>query len=260
MYDDNELFDELFRTLKTSGDTAQKIYDIILKIESMTASSATAGTAETAQDFVFTGQSTDLSYFANNSAMSAEMIESIPDANLRDAVKQEFNKAILDGKLQMDTKTGTITMTDKGREFINKPEFCRADAANRQTMAAAASQTQTVGIELNGTMQDLNYFRYADTLDMKSILQSGDVQTQVKILENFKSLRESGFIAVSGSTAQITEKGAGLISTSLFKQGFGAGVEKAAAAVPAAGTVIVAATKALTEVAKAVASNGLQQH
>ena len=259
MYDENELFDELFRTIRMGGDTVQRLSDILMKMESMTAPSATASAAETTQDFIFTGQSTDLSYFADHPSMSADMIESIQDANLKEAVKQEFNKAIHDGKLKMDTKTGTITMTEKGKDFINKPEFSRANAANRQSAAATAlQQTETIGIELDGTIQDLNYFRYSDTLDMKSVLQSGDVQAQVKVLENFKSLQEGGFITVTGSTAKITERGTGLINTSLFKQGFGVGVEKTATAIPAAGTVIVAATKALTEVAKVVTSNGLQ--
>lgn len=260
MYDENELFNELFQTMKGGVNTAERIYDIIMKIEAMTAVSPSANMPiETAQDFVFTGQSTDLSYFTNNNVMSVQMIESIPDAQLRTAVKEEFNKAIHAGKLEMDMNAGTIKLTEKGKDFISKPEFIQADARNRQSMMAAPTQqaTETIGIELNGTMQDLNFFRHTDTLDLKAVLRSGDVKTQMKILENFKLLQDQGLVMISGSAVKITESGKTLLSTELFKKGFGMGVEKAVGSIPAVGTVIVAATKAITEVAKAVASNGI---
>lgn len=59
MYDENDLYNEVGNTIKSTVSNAKTIYDFMEKIKADTPETLTGVNS----DFVFTGQSTDLSYF-----------------------------------------------------------------------------------------------------------------------------------------------------------------------------------------------------
>lgn len=252
MYDGNQLYDELFQTLKSGTQTMQNIMAYLEKNK---------GTPQQLldNDFVFTGQSTDLRYFQTSDTMSVKMIQNIQDENLKSAVKDEFNKAILDGKLTLDTQTGIITITQKGKEFIQKPEFQRAAALDLQSVIQ--QQTQTLGVELDGTIQDLGFFQFSDKLDLKEVMQSGNADTVRKILENFHTLEQNGIIGIRDMTVSLTDKGEQFLNLAAQKGIFANTTEKALSALPVAGIagkVFVVTKKVLEQTAKAIGNTARQ--
>lgn len=216
--------------------------------------------------FIFTGQSTDLRYFAEHNEMPISLIESIPDENLKNAVKDELNKAALSGKVNIDNVSGKITITPQGKEFINRPQFKKAAAQDVQNHQAALSDVQSFA--LNGTEQDLHFFAHADTLDMKLIYAHPDVETVTKVVGNIQKMKESGLVAIEGATVKATAKGQELIAKAAA-QGAIKGTTQAAvtggtaavsgAATGGIGTIVVAvgdvALKVGEKAIKAVASS-----
>lgn len=262
MYDENDLYNEVTGTVKNTG---RDIFDIVDRVNRLMngngAISTPAKPVETSPSFIFTGQSTDLGYFATNKEMPIQLIESIPDADIKYAVKDEFRKAKLSGKINIDEKKGIITLTPKGREFIEKPEFKKAAAENiSHTIADSDSQIQTVEFELKGTMNDLNYFNHSDTLDLKDVISSSNKEAVQNVLGNLEKMKESGLISVSGSAVKITEKGKNVLNSELFKAAAkGASSAAASGAADVAvgtvgnvpGIVVVCAKKAIDLTAKA---------
>lgn len=241
MYDENDLYNEVGNTIKSSIHNAKTIYDFIEKMKENPKELLTA----TNTDFIFTGQSTDLSYFENFNEMPISFIEQIPDENLKNAVKEEFNKATLDGKLEIDLRKGTIKITDKGRKFIEKPEFKKASAINRQSIIA--DRTQIMGFELNGTVQDLNFFKYSETLDLKEIIKSPDTETVQKVLGNLGKMQESGYITLENSIVKLTNKGKNLLNDNVFKLASQGASEKIMSAVGGVPGKIFVVTKKIIQ-------------
>lgn len=213
MYDENDLYNEVGNTIKSTVSNAKTIYDFMEKIK--------AGTPETLtgvnSDFVFTGQSTDLSYFYNFNEMPIELIEKIPNETLKNAVKDEFNKAVLDGKLEIDTRKGIVKITNKGRKFINKPKFQEALQQNTYNMISQQMQEQILGFELDGSIQDLNFFNFSEKLDLTEIIKNPDTSAVQKIMGNLAEMEKSGFIKMENSFIRITDKGKEIINSDMFK-------------------------------------------
>lgn len=198
--------------------------------------------------FVFTGNVTDLRYFTENNSMSVDMIENIADEKIKNAVKDEFNHAILSKKIEINPRSGRIVITDKGRKFINKSEFKKAVAFELNKLQK--DKSQTMGFELEGTSSDLNYFRYKDTLDLNDVISNPDTDTVQKILSNFDEMRKAELIEVDKSIVKISEKGKKILDSPLF-QAAQNNFEKAASMAGTPGKIFVV-TKNL---ASAVFSN-----
>ncbi len=239
MYDENELYNEMVNTFKTTGKTAMSLIEQLSKLNEGAKTAANA-------DFVFTGQSTDLRYFANSDIMPVSMIEQIPDATLKNAVKDEFNKAILSKKVKLDINNDTITITKKGKQFINSSEFKQAASAN--LLSVIQQHSQTMQFALTGTVQDLNFFNFADSLDLKDVISNPDKQAVQNILGNLGKMKESGFITVSDSVVKITDKGKNLLNSDLFKLASKVAAEKAIGTVGAVPGAIVIAVKKAAEI------------
>lgn len=257
MYDENDLYNEVMGTVKNVGKGTINVIEELIRLyggNTDTSSQAT-NLIPNSQEFVFTGQSTDLGYFANHNEMPIQMIESIPDDNIKFAVKDEFRKAELSGKINIDNQNGVITLTPKGKEFIEKPEFKRAAAENISrtvTESQIQSQIQTVEFELKGTINDLNYFNHSDTLDLKDVISSPNKEAVQNVLGNLGKMKDSGLISISDSAVKITEKGKNILNSDVFKlaskgaaQATASGATDAAvgAAGNVAGIVVVCAKK-----------------
>ena len=59
--------------------------------------------------FNFTGQVTDLSYFSQSDTMPLSAIKNIGDENIKEAVKQNFDKAAQQGLIELDGDNIRIT-------------------------------------------------------------------------------------------------------------------------------------------------------
>ena len=243
MYDGNELFDELTHVATSAGRTVAMLLDYLNKNKN--------DKNTPVNDFVFTGQSTDLGYFANNDKMLLSMIDNLPDESLKHAVKDELGKAMLDGKISFDKESNTFSITEKGKEYINRSEFKRAAAENiSHTLAETQVQTETINIELNGTTQDLNFFNHADELNLADIVASNDKEAVQNVLSNLVKMKDSGLVSVSDNVVKITEKGKNVLNSDLFKLASkgaaqGAAEKAAAAAGSIPGVIVVAAKKAV---------------
>ena len=256
MYDENDLYEEVKQFLKNRGQNVKSAVDIAQFLNRLIGGSGNAPVAPgqlttTDTTFEFTGQCTDLRYFEERSEMPISMIENIPDENLKNAVKEEFNKAALSGRIEISPQTGKITITDRGRDYISRPEF--RSAAARDVAERAQATAQTMGFELDGTVQDLGFFLHGDKLDLAEIIANPDKEAVQKVLSNLVEMKNNGLIAIENGAALITDKGRQIISTDLFKAAAGNKVGAALAGVP--GKVIVA-IKAAATAAQSLGSMG----
>ncbi len=264
MYDEDQLYNETTQAIKNGAHNvkaiasdAKTIYDMLRGLNSSSPQKVNI-TSESLptkdSDFVFTGQSTDLRFFKDHNKMSIEMINSIPDETLKSAVMDEMNKAANAERVKIDLAENTITITQKGKSYINKPTFIKAAAVDLANFKA--DQAQIMGFELDGTIQDMNYFQFAPELDLKPIIANPDTATVQKILGNLQQLKEQGLISVSNSIVKITDKGKELIGSAVFKAANAGAIEKAAAVSGGTAGKIFAVTK---KIASAVASTAIQK-
>lgn len=263
MYTEDELYAELTGSLKQAGHNIKSVVDIAKYINNLVSKEATSLLSGSDASFVFTGQSTDLRYFNRFNEMPISMIENIPDENLKNAVKEEFNKAALSGKVDISKKTGKITITQAGKDFINKPEFKVAAAKDYE--AAIQTMQQTVGFELDGTISDLSFFNHADTLDLKTIMSHSDKETVQKVLGNLVDMKKKGLVTVEGAAVKATAAGKQMLASEAFKMAAKGTVTKATSAAASAATAstgvgaIFVAIKTAVQVAAKVVSTTAQQ-
>ena len=263
MYTEDELYAELTGSIKQTGQNIKTVVDMVKYINNLVSKEATSLLSGSDASFVFTGQSTDLRYFNRFNEMPISMIENIPDETLKNAVKEEFNKAALSGKVDISRKTGKITITNAGKEFINKPEFKIAAAKDYE--AAMQTMQQTIGFELDGTISDLSFFNHADTLDLKSIMTHSDKETVQKVLSNLVDMKNKGLVTVEGAAVKVTAKGKEMLASEAFKvMAKGTATKAASASASAAaastgvGAIFVALEKGL-KMAVNVAKSPIQQ-
>ncbi|MDE6520441.1 MAG: hypothetical protein K2K91_08335 [Ruminococcus sp.] len=102
---------------------------------------------------------------------------------------------------------------------------------------------------LTGTVQDLNFFNFSDSLNLKDVISNPDKQAVQNILGNLGKMKESGLITVSDSIVKITDKGKKLINSDLFKLASKGATDKAIGAVGAVPGAIIIAVKKVAETA-----------
>ena len=219
--------------------------------------------------FSFTGQTTDLSYFSQSDTMPLSAIRNIGDENIKEAVKQNFDRAAQQGLIELDGDN--IRITAKGKEYISQPDFVRtaqADqtAAYQKTVAKMASADTAENevqmcVGLRGNFyNDFTVFRHTDSIDLSSVINHPDKKTAKQILSNVKKWQSEGFVSVKDGVATVTQKGKALLTTAGFKAASVPLTEGTVAAVGnVPGAVIVVTKKVVTEVAKAVQTAAVTQ-
>ncbi len=244
-----DMSEELENEVRKGVQDARQIYDFVNKIAKATESLASAPTS--LDSFAFTGQLTDLRYFQTANVMPVSMIQNIPDEQIREAVMDTFNKAIASGKVNMNPERTQITITDRGRELLNRPTFQSAARADLQKMAERQMQ-QPIGIMLDGTIQDLGFFQFNDQLDMRNLMQDGKSDTFFKIAQNFQELEKQGYVAIKDTVVTLTGKGKELITSPMMQSVMQGVTEKALSLIPGVGDVgkIFIATKQIANAAK----------
>jgi hypothetical protein len=212
--------------------------------------------------FSFTGQTTDLLYFSQSDTMPLSAIRNIGDENIKEAVKQNFDKAAQQGLIELDGDN--IRITAKGKDYISQPDFIKAaqadqTAAYQKSVAKMASANTAENevqmcVGLRGNFyNDFTVFRHTDSIDLSSVINHPDKKTAKQILSNVKKWQSEGFVSVKDGVATVTQKGKALLTTAGFKAASVPLTEGTVAAVGnVPGAVIVATKKVVTAVAKAV--------
>ena len=212
--------------------------------------------------FSFTGQTTDLSYFSQSDMMPLSAIRNIGDENIKEAVKQNFDKAAQQGLIELDGDN--IRITAKGKDYISQPDFIKAaqadqTAAYQKSVAKMASANTAenevqmcVGLRGN-YYNDFTVFNHTDNIDLSTVINHPNKKLSKQILSNVKKWQGGNFVDVKGGIVTITQKGKAVLASAGFKAASVPLTEGTVAAVGnVPGAVIVATKKVVTEVAKAV--------
>lgn len=212
--------------------------------------------------FSFTGQRTDLSYFSQSDTMPLSAIRNIGDENIKEAVKQNFDKAAQQGLIELDGDN--IRITAKGKDYISQHDFIKAaqadqTAAYQKSVAKMASANTAenevqmcVGLRGN-YFNDFSVFNHTDSIDLSSVINHPDKKTAKQILSNVKKWQSEGFVSVKDGIATVTQKGKALLTTAGFKAAsvlLTEGMVAAVGNVP--GAVIVVTKKVAASAVKAV--------
>lgn len=190
--------------------TGKQIYDFIEQLKR--AKNTAPEISDNGLPFSFSGQITDLSYFNANDILPKEVIDSIPDAELKEAVISNLELAEKQGLIDVDLSSGNITLTDSGREYINNPNFIRAANIDKTRSAIRAMEIQhglendTVryGITLEGTDRDLQFFRFASNLDLEEITLSPDKKAALQVMENISRWEKDGLVQYNSENTSIS--------------------------------------------------------
>ena len=212
--------------------------------------------------FSFTGQTTDLSYFSQSDTMPLSAIRNIGDENIKEAVKQNFDKAAQQGLIELDGDN--IRITAKGKDYISQPDFIKAaqadqTAAYQKSVAKMASANTAenevqmcVGLRGN-YYNDFTVFNHTDNIDLSTVINHPNKKLSKQILSNVKKWQGENFVDVKGGIVTITQKGKAVLASAGFKAASVPLTEGTVAAVGnVPGAVIVATKKVVTAVAKAV--------
>ena len=219
--------------------------------------------------FNFTGQITDLSYFAQSDTMPLSAIKNIGDETIKTAVVQNFDKAAQNGLIQLDGDN--IRITELGKKQISQPNFIKA-AQNDQTIAyqkavakmasdnVAENEVQMcVGLRGN-YYNDFTVFNHTDKIDLSTVINHPNKELSKQILSNVKKWQKCGAVTVNDGVATITQQGKSILASAGFKAASVPLTEGTVAAVGnVPGAVIVVTKKVVTEVAKAVQTAAVTQ-
>lgn len=161
MLEDEIMHDTEKMNSKVAGivRTGKQIYDFI---EQLKAKNTAPGISDNSLPFSFSGQITDLSYFNTSDILPKEVIENIPDAELKEAVISNLELAEKQGLINVNLDSGNITLTDSGREYISNPNFISAANINKAHSAIRAMEIQH-GLE-------------SDTVNITEVLESGQAR------------------------------------------------------------------------------------
>lgn len=212
MLEDEIMHDTEKMNSKVAGiaRTGKQIYDFIEQLKR--AKNAATENLDNGLPFSFSGQITDLSYFNANDILPKEVIDSIPDAELKEAVISNLELAEKQGLIDVDLNSGNITLTDSGREYINNPNFIRAANIDKARSAIRAMEIQhglendtiRYGITLEGTDRDLQFFRFASNLDLEEITLSPDKKAALQVMENISKWEKDGLIQYNSENTSIS--------------------------------------------------------
>ena len=212
MLEDEIMHDTEKMNSKVAGiaRTGKQIYDFIEQLKR--AKNSALENLDNGLPFSFSGQITDLSYFNANDILPKEVIDSIPDAELKEAVISNLELAEKQGLIDVDLNSGNITLTDSGREYINNPNFIRAANIDKARSAIRAMEIQhglendtiRYGITLEGTDRDLQFFRFASNLDLEEVTLSPDKKAALQVMENISKWEKDGLIQYNSENTSIS--------------------------------------------------------
>lgn len=248
MFDADEQLHDITQVGKTTVNAVRTGIQLIQQLRNLSESEI-AKLAVNDTNFQFTGQVTDLRFFSGHAVMDMDMIRNIPDAELRTAVQDEFNRAAQNGLIKINPQTNSIALTTKGQQYIGKPTFQKA--AQQQLAYVQVPQeihvTENIGFPLNGSMNDIQIFRYADTVDLTTVLQSPNSEVAQKVIAGFQKLETEGKVAFDGLKMTLTETGKQTLASPIMQS-----AASSVKLVPTGEAVSTAVVVAVSAIKKAV--------
>lgn len=148
----------------------------------------------TEQTYSFSGQHTDIAFVSENGSLNADVIESIPDEQLRDNVIKSYSDAVKDGYLNYDQQTKNFTLTDKGNEHINSEEFLRQFESDQLRNLS----DDKAYVQLKGNASDLNVFRYTDSISLNHLAYS-DPAAFKRVQEYFYECQKYDLVTIDAN-------------------------------------------------------------
>lgn len=223
MFDADEQWNEMRGTAQSAVNTAKTGYQLIEWLRNLNTEQIQQ-LAVNDPNFEFTGQVTDLRFFSEHQVMSMDMVTSISDPELRFAVQDEFNRAARSGLIEIDPKTRTIALTEQGKSYIEQPSFQHAAQQHlfASTQQIQASMTENMGFPLTGSINDLQFFNHAESLDLSAVLSSPNSEVAGKVLHGFQQLQAEGKVMVDGLKVTLTESGKQFLASPMMKAAAGA--------------------------------------
>lgn len=154
---------------------------------------------ELSSNIKLTGQFTDIAY-ADTDKITEKAISVLcnGDEKLLNNVMDTYNNAVNDGLLKREwskTESDVIyTLTDKGKELVNSENFKKQLEKNIKNTLYNENFKNTAVVEFTGTKDDVNVFRYVDTLNIKSFDNNPVMKKMFDMLKKYEfiSVDENG--------------------------------------------------------------------
>ena len=154
---------------------------------------------ELSNNIKLTGQFTDIAY-ADTDKITEKAISGLcnGDEKLLNNVMDTYNNAVNDGLLKREWSKAEsdviYTLTDKGKELVNSENFKRQLEKNIKNTLYNENFRNTAVVEFTGTKEDVNVFRYVDTLNIKSFDNNPVMKKLFDMLQKYEfiSVDENG--------------------------------------------------------------------
>ena len=154
---------------------------------------------ELSSNIKLTGQFTDIAY-ADTDKITEKAISELckDDEKLLNNVMDTYNNAVNDGLLKREWSKAEsdviYTLTDKGKELVNSEDFKKQLEKNIKNTLYNENVKNTAVVEFTGTKDDVNVFRYVDTLNIKSFDNNPVMKKMFDMLKKYEfiSVDENG--------------------------------------------------------------------
>ena len=154
---------------------------------------------ELSSNIKLTGQFTDIAY-ADTDKITEKAISELckDDEKLLNNVMDTYNNAVNDGLLKREWSKAEsdviYTLTDKGKELVNSEDFKKQLEKNIKNTLYNVNFKNTAVVEFTGTKDDVNVFRYVDTLNIKSFDNNPVMKKMFDMLKKYEfiSVDENG--------------------------------------------------------------------
>lgn len=172
--------------------------------------------------FKFTGQDTDLCYFAQCDRMPITAVANISDAQIKKSVIENFDRFLKNDFLEI--KDDSIYITPKGKKYIQNDFFIQQAKADQMQMhnkllLKSAEKENVEVIALTGNyVNDFTYFCHSDKLDLIDVISHPDKKLSSQILENVKLWQKKEAVTVENGIATITPNGKEMLNMPEFQQ------------------------------------------
>lgn len=154
---------------------------------------------ELSSNIKLTEQFTDIAY-ADTDKITEKAISELckDDEKLLNNVMDTYNNAVNDGLLKREWSKAEsdviYTLTDKGKELVNSEDFKKQLEKNIKNTLYNENFKNTAVVEFTGTKDDVNVFRYVDTLNIKSFDNNPVMKKMFDMLKKYEfiSVDENG--------------------------------------------------------------------
>lgn len=154
---------------------------------------------ELSSNIKLTGQFTDIAY-ADTDKITEKAISELckDDEKLLNNVMDTYNNAVNDGLLKREWSKTTndviYTLTNKGKELVNSEAFIKQLEKNIRNALYNEKFKNTAAVEFTGTKDDVNVFRYVDSINIRAFDNHPALKKLFDLLKkyNFISVDENG--------------------------------------------------------------------